>query len=48
MVRWGVLSTARIGLNAVAPAILATPRLLVAIASETEGESRRVVEDSEC
>ncbi|NLJ86917.1 MAG: Gfo/Idh/MocA family oxidoreductase [Firmicutes bacterium] len=40
MVRWGVLSTARIGLNAVAPAILATPEAkLVAIASETEGKA---------
>ncbi len=40
MVRWGVLSTARIGLTSVAPAILnASGAHLAAVASETEGKA---------
>jgi xylose dehydrogenase (NAD/NADP) len=40
MVTWGILSTARIGLNAVAPAILAVPQArLAAVASQTPGKA---------
>lgn len=40
MVSWGVLSTARIGLQSVAPAILATPGAnIAAIASQTPGKA---------
>ena len=44
MVSWGVLSTARIGLQSVAPAILATPGArLAAVASETPGKAEKWV-----
>jgi xylose dehydrogenase (NAD/NADP) len=44
MASWGVLSTARIGLKSVAPAILATPGAkLAAVASETPGKAEKWV-----
>lgn len=46
MVRWGVLSTAKIGLNSVAPAILkASGAELVAVASQTEGKANTYVKE---
>ncbi|NMB23960.1 MAG: Gfo/Idh/MocA family oxidoreductase [Firmicutes bacterium] len=46
MVRWGVLSTARIGLTSVAPAILkASGSRLVAVASQTETKANTWVKE---
>ncbi len=44
MISWGILSTARIGLDAVAPAILATPQArLAAVASRTPQKANECV-----